>query len=75
MALSGSASDIEEIDNAIIKDFDKDASVAKWLRLVREKKTPPGLPARSCWLSYNDCAKIGRIINDLVKNGTVKGRR
>jgi len=72
VALSGSASDIEEIDNAIIKDFDKDASVATWLRLVREKKTPPGLPARSCWLSYNDCAKIGRIINDLVKNGTVK---
>lgn len=72
VALSGSASDIEEIDNAIIKDFDKDASVAKWLRLVREKKTPPGLPARSCWLSYNDCAKTGRIINDLVKNGTVK---
>jgi len=72
VALSGSASDIEEIDNAIIKNFDKDAAVAKWLRLVKEKKTPPGLPARSCWLRYNDCARIGKTINDLVKNGTVK---
>ena len=72
VALSGNASDIEEIDNAIIKNFNKDASVVKWLRLVKEKKTLPGLPARSCWLSNNDCAKIGLAINELVKNGMVK---
>ena len=72
VALSGNASDIEEIDNAVIENFNKDTSVVKWLKLVGGKKTLPGLPARSCWLSNNDCAKIGMTINELVKNGTVK---
>ena len=71
-ALSGDVADIEKIDEAVIKNFPEDTSLVRWIKLAREKVPQLGLPARICWLGYGDRAKMGLIINDMVRKGTVK---
>lgn len=71
-ALSGDVADIEKIDDAIIKNFPEDTALLRWIKLAREKVPQLGLPARICWLGYGDRAKMGLIINDMVRKGTVK---
>ncbi len=71
-ALSGEMSDIEKIDEAVISNFPKDTSLVRWIKLAREKAPQTGLPARICWLGYGDRAKMGLIINDMVRKGIVK---
>lgn len=72
VALSGDAADIEKIDDAVIKNFPEDASLVRWIKLAREKVPLLGLPARICWLGYGDRAKMGLIINDMIRKGVVK---
>jgi len=64
--------DIEKIDEAVIKNFPEDTSLVRWIKLAREKVPQLGLPARICWLGYGDRAKMGLIINDMVRKGIVK---
>ena len=71
-ALSGEMSDIEKIDEAVISNFPEDTSLVRWIKLAREKAPQTGLPARICWLGYGDRAKMGLIINDMVRKGVVK---
>lgn len=71
-ALSGEMSDIEKIDEAVISNFPEDTSLVRWIKLAREKAPQTGLPARICWLEYGDRAKMGLIINDMVRKGVVK---
>jgi urocanate hydratase len=71
ISLSGDTVDIEKIDEAVIKNFSADASLVKWIQLVRDKVPQLGLPTRSCWLGYDDCIKMGLLINDMVRKGIV----
>jgi len=71
-ALSGDKTDIEKIDDAAIKTFPENDSLARWIKLAREKVPQVGLPARICWLGYEERAKMGLIINDMVRKGTVR---
>jgi len=72
VALSGDISDIKKIDDAVIKNFPEDSSLIRWIKLASEKIPQQGLPARICWLGYGDRAKMGLIINDMVRKGIVK---
>lgn len=72
VSLSGDKADIEKIDEAALQNFPEDASLVKWLRLAREKVPLTGLPARVCWLGYDDRIRMGLIINDMVRKGSVK---
>lgn len=72
VALSGDVTDIEKIDEMIMKDFSEDASLVRWITLAREKVPQLGLPARVCWLGHDECVKIGLLINDMVRKGIVK---
>lgn len=72
VALSGDKADIEKIDDAVVQNFPDDPSLGRWIKLVREKVPQQGLPARICWLGYEDRAKMGLIINDMVRRGIVK---
>jgi len=65
-ALSGDPEDIYKTDEAILKEFPDDESLAKWIRLAREKVKFQGLPARICWLGYGQRARIGKVFNDMV---------
>src|SRR5580698_11485787 len=65
VALSGDPSDIERCDAALLELFPADASLARWIRLARERIAFQGLPARICWLGYGDRAKAGLAFNEL----------
>ncbi|MBV8116555.1 MAG: urocanate hydratase, partial [Candidatus Eremiobacteraeota bacterium] len=71
-ALSGDPDDIARCDEALLRLFPGDASLARWLRLARERVAYQGLPARICWLAYGDRAKAGLAFNELVRTGGLK---
>ncbi len=72
VSLSGNRTDIEKIDEAVMKNFSGDTSLVKWIQLAREKIPQLGLPARVCWLRYGDRVKMGLLTNDLVRKGIVQ---
>ena len=72
VALSGDPADIARTDKAVLETFPDNQHLARWIRLAREKVRFQGLPARICWLSYGERAKMGRIFNDLVARGEIK---
>ena len=71
-ALSGDPEDIYKTDDAILKEFPDDDSLARWIRLAKEKVKFQGLPARICWLGYGQRARIGKVFNDMVARGELK---
>jgi urocanate hydratase len=71
-ALSGDPEDIDKTDEAILKEFPDDESLARWIRLAREKVKFQGLPARICWLGYGQRARIGKVFNDMVARKKLK---
>ncbi len=72
VALSGDPEDIYRTDEALLGLFPEDQSLARWLRLARERVHFQGLPARICWLGYGERDKAGLLFNDLVAKGLVK---
>jgi len=71
-ALSGDPEDIYRTDEAILKEFPDDVSLARWIRLAKEKVKFQGLPARICWLGYGQRARMGKVFNDMVARGKLK---
>jgi len=71
-ALSGDPEDIYRTDEVILKEFPDDVSLARWIRLAKEKVKFQGLPARICWLGYGQRARIGKVFNDMVAKGKLK---
>jgi len=71
-ALSGDPDDIARCDEKLLELFPQNASLARWIRLARERVAYQGLPARICWLEYGDRAKAGLAFNELVRSGAVK---
>ncbi len=72
-ALSGDPEDIYRTDEAALQEFPGDKSLARWLRLARERIHFQGLPARICWLGYGERVRLGLRFNDLVRRGEIKG--
>jgi urocanate hydratase len=71
-ALSGEAADIHRTDEAVLELFPEDQSLARWIRMARDRVAFQGLPARICWLGYGERARFGLKINELVARGVVK---
>jgi urocanate hydratase len=71
-ALSGDPQDIYRTDEAVLREFPGDASLARWIRLARDKVQFQGLPARICWLGYGERARLGLRFNELVRKGELK---
>jgi urocanate hydratase len=71
-ALSGDPEDIYRTDQAVLETFPADASLARWIRLARERVHFQGLPARICWLGYGERARLGLRFNDMVRRGELK---
>jgi urocanate hydratase len=72
VVLSGDPDDLAATDEAILEEFPEDESLARWIRLARERVAFQGLPARICWLGYGERARAGRVFNELVASGRVK---
>jgi urocanate hydratase len=71
-ALSGDPEDIYRTDQAVLETFPEDDSLARWIRLAREKVHFQGLPARICWLGYGERARLGLRFNQMVARGELK---
>jgi urocanate hydratase len=72
VALSGDPEDIYRTDEAVLRTFPGDESLARWIRLAREKVHFQGLPARICWLGYGERARLGLRFNEMVRTGELK---
>ena len=72
VALSGDANDIARTDKLALELFPKNQTLARWMKLARERIQFQGLPARICWLGYGERAEFGIAINELVKRGKIK---
>jgi urocanate hydratase len=70
-ALSGDPADIAATDAAILDLFPGNESLARWIRMAREKVHFQGLPARICWLGYGERHLAGLRFNELVRRGDV----
>ncbi len=71
-ALSGDPNDIYVTDEYVIKTFPENKPLARWIEQAQKKVHFQGLPSRICWLGYGERAKMGKIFNDLVRDGKVK---
>jgi urocanate hydratase len=72
VALSGDPGDIARTDKLALELFPKNQTLARWMKLAKERIHYQGLPARICWLGYGERAKFGVAINELVKSGEIK---
>lgn len=71
-ALSGDPDDIYTTDEAVLKTFPENKPLSRWIQQAQKKVHFQGLPSRICWLGYGERAKMGKVFNDLVKNGRIK---
>jgi len=72
VALSGDPADIVRTDKLALDLFPKNETLARWMKLARERIHFQGLPARICWLGYGERAEFGVAMNELVKRGELK---
>ena len=72
VALSGSPADIAVTDDLALEMFAENESLARWIRLARERIRFQGLPSRICWLGYGERAAFGLRLNDLVARGKIE---
>ena len=72
-SLVGSEEDIQRLDDVILRDFDYDKELCRWIRKAKQGVKFQGLPARVCWLGFGQRARFGKKINDMVADGTLSG--
>jgi urocanate hydratase len=72
VALSGDPADIARTDRLALELFPKNETLARWMKLAKERIHFQGLPARICWFGYGERAEFGVAMNDLVKRGEIK---
>ena len=70
-ALSGKPEDIYATDEAVLREFADNTSLVRWITKAHDKVQFQGLPSRVCWLGYGERARFGKIINDMVREGTI----
>jgi urocanate hydratase len=72
VALSGDPEDIARTDRLALEMFPENETLARWMKLAKERIHFQGLPARICWLGFGERAEFGVAINDLVKRGEIR---
>src|ERR1044071_5921741 len=70
--LSGDPADIARTDKLALELFPENQTLARWMKLAKERIHYQGLPARICWLGYGERAEFGVAINELVKKGEIR---
>jgi urocanate hydratase len=68
-ALSGDPADIIATDRAIVELFPHDEHLRRWITSAGEKVRFEGLPARICWLGYQERHLAGLRFNEMVASG------
>ncbi len=73
VCLSGDPEDLKVTDAAALAEFPDDPLLQTWMAMAHERVPIQGLPARSCWLALGERDRLGRIFNQLVRDGRLKG--
>jgi urocanate hydratase len=68
-ALSGDPADIAATDRAILELFPNDDHLHRWITQAQQKVQFEGLPARICWLGYQERHLAGLRFNEMVASG------
>ncbi|MEU6135302.1 urocanate hydratase [Nocardioides sp. NPDC047086] len=68
-ALSGDPEDIARTDRAIVDLFPENEGLKRWITQAAEKVHFEGLPARICWLGYQERHLAGLKFNEMVASG------
>jgi len=71
-ALSGDPEDIYKTDAKAKELFPDKKDLHRWLDMARARIKFQGLPARICWLGYQERHLLGLAFNDMVKQGELK---
>jgi urocanate hydratase len=71
VALSGDPADIARTDDLALELFPQNETLARWMKLARERIHFQGLPARICWLGYGERAQFGVAIIELGRRGEI----
>jgi urocanate hydratase len=71
-ALSGDPADIAATDQAVLDLFPDNDLLRRWITKAQDRVAFQGLPARICWLGYEERDKAGVAFNDLVATGAVR---
>ena len=69
VALSGDPDDIYKTDAAVLDMFPDDKVLSNWINMAKDQVQFQGLPSRICWLGYNQRAKFGVRLNEMVARG------
>ncbi|WP_431807369.1 urocanate hydratase [Microbacterium paraoxydans] len=69
VALSGDPEDIAKTDRAIAELFPHDTALHRWLEKAGTAVHFEGLPARICWLGYQERHLAGLRFNEMVASG------
>jgi len=69
--LSGKKKDLHTVDQAVIDTFPEKKALHRWIRKAQKQVPVLGLPTRVCWLGYGERAKMGQVMNQLVKKKKV----
>lgn len=69
VALSGDPADILATDRALLELFPHDAKLARWIAGAQQNVRFEGLPARICWLGYQERHLAGLKFNAMVAAG------
>ena len=71
--ISGEASDLARLDDLVLQMFPEDKLTVKWINLARKTLPIEGLPARVCYLGFGERKAFALKVNELIKNGEIKG--
>ena len=69
----GSPDDIFKLDDVILKEFSHNGELCRWIQKARDQVKFQGLPARVCWLGFGERARVGLIMNEMVRSGKLSG--
>jgi urocanate hydratase len=73
ICLSGEESDLRKSEEAALHEFADDEVFANWIKIASKHQPIEGLPARLGYLGYGQRATFGKILNDMVRSGDLKG--
>lgn len=65
--------DLKKLDDVVEEMFADDDLVRDWIQLARKHIPIEGLPARICYLGFGQRKAFGMRVNEMVRNGELKG--
>lgn len=71
--ISGDPEDLARLDDLALDVCKGDPIVERWIQLARKHLPIEALPARVCYMGFGERRRFALAVNNLIKNGEVKG--